>query len=1010
MDVVLQVLDREPPRPRALDRAVDRDLETICLKCLEKQPERRYASAAALADDLERWLRGEPILARRSGPAERLLKWARRRPAAAALAGVSALAAAAVAVALLVGAVLLNAKNAELTAQKGALTDKQGELEAALRRERDSRREEQRVFTAHRVFLADGQLRAGRPDEAEDLLDACRPADLRLWEWHYLKRLCHRDRATLRGASYEVSGVAFAPDGRRVAAAEDANKVYVWDVETGRRLLTLRAAAASTSFCRSVAFSRDGRLLATPTRRGAVVWDAETGKELHTLAWDDADGLPFDEGFANAVGFSPDGDRLVACGIDRVVRVWDLGREKEILRLEGAHEMAAFSPDGGTLVAAAADDKDGVRGYDAESGRRRWALPGAASCLAFRADGKQLAVGAARAPGFVRVYDVGGDAAPRLAREWPTEGRRVFGLAFRPGEPFLAGAVGDGVRVWDLTTGREAPAPDGGRRCVAYSPDGRWLAAGASENAVKVWDAGGPPRAWPADRPADGLTDLAFSPDGGLLALARQTGRVEEVELWDARREERLGVLSRREVPAGVEGEAGPVCLAFSPDGKRLAVGDGWRVFETTGDGKRVPREPDLTVWDAAGRRRLFAVERAGGRAAWSADGAWIATTTIRQNEYTPDAPYLHSDVRVWDSADGRPVRTLEEAGPHLAFSPAGRLLATAPERPGPRVRLWEVGTWRPVRDVKTRGLDCLAFSPDGKRLATAYESMTGVEVHDVETGRLLYTPVDRKGGAGLGGHGAYLAWSPDGRRLACVTDRTALRLWDAATGQEALALPASGASYGRLLFSPDGGRLAWLHGDGLTVWDGTPLPPERLYGRAARVRVKALFDRLLLKDEVLEALRKEEAPGEGFLDVARAALDEVEEDAARLDEVSWSVVSAPGADADDYRLALRQSEAACRLEPDNPDAVNTLAASCYRVGDDARALKELGRARGMRTAEAPDDFLLLALVRWRRGDKVQARADLDKARELMRRPEHKDDKQLQGLLHEAEATVGEER
>jgi WD40 repeat protein len=1011
LETVLQVLDKDPPRPRALDRAIDRDLETICLKCLEKQPEKRYASAAALADDLERWLKGEPVLARRGGPVERVLKWARRRPAAAALAGVSLAAAAAVGVALLVAAVLLNAKNAELTAQKARLED-------SFRREKDARREEQRVFTAHRIFLADGQLRAGRPDEAEDLLDACLPADLRAWEWYYLKRQCHQDRATLRGASYDVSGVAFSPDGRRVAAADDANYVYVWDAETGRRLQTLRVGAASTSFCRSPAFSRDGRLLAAATRNGVKVWDAESGKELHSFAWDDEGGRPADGALPNAVSFSVDNKLLATCGFDGVVRVWDLEAGREASRLDGHFLRAEFVGDRrGSLFAFPA--AGGFRIFDPrtheELGRVNLPHP----CWAVHPLGVQFAVyrpSGADAPGAgpaieVHVLHENGRIGPRVCQL--TAGiKAVHRLAFSGPGDLVAAVEDDAVKVWRINTASPPPVTlAGAGQCAAFSPDGKRLATAGAESSVKVWDVDGPPRPFPANVPAGGLTDLAYSPDGGLLAVARQTDRVEEVELWDARREERLAVLSRREVPAGAKIETAPVCLAFAPDGKRLAVGDGLRVVETTADGKDAPREPDVTVWETSGRR-LYTIERAGAGVAWGPDGAWLATTTLRQGEKTAAARFLLSDVRVWNAADGSPARTLERAGVALAFSPDGAVLATAAPWPSQHVHLWATDGWRPLRDVKTRGADCMAFSPDGKRLATGNAARGGVEVHDVEAGRVVFSAGGRMDDADANGlvRPGFLAWSPDGRRLAGATDLSAVRLWDVAAGQEALALPAAGSGYGRLAFSPDGGRLTWLRDSGLTVWDGAPLPPERLYGRAARARVKPLYERLLSRDAVLEALQKEGLPGEGFLEAARAALDEAEQDAARLDEASWLVVSSPGADPDDYRLALRQSEAARDRDPDNPDTLNTLAAAYYRVGDDDGALKELLRARALRSAENPDDFLLLTLVRWRRGDRGQARADLDKARELMRRPEHKDDKQLQGLLHEAEATVGEER
>ena len=183
LDTLLQVIDKDPVRPRSLDPRIDRDLETVALKCLEKQAAKRYESAAALADDLDRWAHGEPIVARPARPAERVWKWAKRRPAVAALAAISGAATAVVVAGLAVGLAVL--------------AEKQQATEAALDGERAALAEQQWQAYVSRVGLAHREGLAQNWPRAEKLLAEC-PADLRGWEWHYVRR-------TFRSRSYSRS-------------------------------------------------------------------------------------------------------------------------------------------------------------------------------------------------------------------------------------------------------------------------------------------------------------------------------------------------------------------------------------------------------------------------------------------------------------------------------------------------------------------------------------------------------------------------------------------------------------------------------------------------------------------------------------------------------------------------------------------------------------------------------------------------------------------------------------
>src|SRR6185503_20175656 len=204
METIRQVLDQEPRRPSLWNPAIDRDLETICLKCLEKEPQRRYASADAFANDLDRWLNGEPIQARPSTTWERTLKWAKRKPAIAALGGVSSLGVFLAIAGLLVSNRLIMRQQEETRKVNVSLSQEQAETKKALTREstalaertkalqdlQRTREREQRVAYFRRIALAEKEWDASNLRRADQILEEC-PVEFRNWEWHYLKRLCN---------------------------------------------------------------------------------------------------------------------------------------------------------------------------------------------------------------------------------------------------------------------------------------------------------------------------------------------------------------------------------------------------------------------------------------------------------------------------------------------------------------------------------------------------------------------------------------------------------------------------------------------------------------------------------------------------------------------------------------------------------------------------------------------------------------------------------------------------
>lgn len=811
-EVLRQIAFEEPRLPRRLNKAIPAELENIILKAMEKNPADRYATAQDLADDLERFLKDEPIRAKRPSLVQWARKWARRhKPVVASVTIATAVVVAIAIVALLVSlsniSAALKDKSAALAEKSAALSEKSTALES-----------EKQFTYLQRTALAGRELAAGNVGHAEELLEDC-PANLRGWEWRFLKRQRYDGEPTPLQHSATVSRVAFSPDSRQLASVCYDGTLQIWDAQTRQKLHTLeqQMGLGGTVLVRGMAYSPDSRYLALARHDGSVrVWDASRGQPLYTLEGH--------KGPAWQVAFSPDSKTLASAGTDKSVRLWNMTSGAAI-RVFFEHPAAvkgvAFRPDGRSVLVACEDGT--VKVWDRDTGRPTFSFRGELlyPYLAwFSPDARRLAW--ACSDGVMSVWDT---TTGRLEITKQTNTYQLRAVAFSPDGKRMALAGFDGtVRLLDAATGQEMLtifAHPSVVACAVFSHDGHKIATGSYDQTVRIWDASpleGDPQ---ADRcvTLTGhkalVSDVAFGPDGRWLASSSWDGTVK---LWEA---------SASSAPGGtprytLRGHSGNVSgVAFSSDKRTLASGSWdksvklWDLQAQAGDSlaelRTISCTQRVTAIAFSPDGRLLAIGQTNGIGLYDpATGKEVAPfkstpAPVPSLAFTPDSRHLGSAgasdpaIKFWDVPEEKmnfEIRHYSNPNASVAISPDGRLIA-APGRlqaaAGPTVKIWEALDW----DAKTSENPCK-------------------ERHT------------------LSGHAGYVwnvTFSPDGRYLASGSWDSTIKVWDLkALENDPKAEPATlrghiGSIYG-LAFSPDGRRLATgsgyaRHGE-VKVWDAS--------------------------------------------------------------------------------------------------------------------------------------------------------------------------------------------
>jgi WD40 repeat protein len=834
IETIAQVLGSEVLTPSRLQPGVPRDLENICLKCLQKEPQRRYASAAELAEDLNRFLNGRSVLARSTPPWEQAWKWARRKPLIAGLSAALVLVTA-TALILIIGQWQRAEDEADQARKARGVAETRRksaeETEARLALRQGQALCEQGEIAHGLLWLARGLERAD--SAGADHLQ--RPFRVNLAEWgNQFNRLC-----PVVSNPSPVMTLTFDSSGRYLLTGGKDGRIRYWDLRDNREVEpSLAVPRTVPGSIGAVALSPDGRTLAVGSNAAVTLWDIESHRQL-------GEPLPHPEGMVGGVAFLTDGKRLVSCSEDGSFRIWDI-ETRRLTKMPGTitrnrgRSVLAHSNSAGTAMAA----QDGIAGiWDLD----RFEFPSGGimrhssnvRALAFSRDGSQLFTGTER--GTLHAWNSGQGPTIERGKDLPGQGSEVTALVVSPdGHQFATGTVTGIVRFWQTDSLRaigplyRCPA---GVRALAFRPDGKLLALGLDSGEIMTVEAFPSFEAAPSTPLPPGNPSLRYTPSGTrLLAGTGLGGR------W-------IDTSSGKTVSGYLAAlEAGyPQCIVLAPDGQSVALG-------------RTHNMQDLA------RARVDLLDIQGNRR-WTTPPQTGAVCALA---YTPDSNFLFSCGRtdlasggaLWDVSTGKLVRPLMSSL-HVRirfalFGPDTRRLILGCD--DGQVLFWDMRTdseIEPDRRIRySASITALACNGAGTRLLVGYRDGSARLV-DVQTREPVLPPFRHEAEVSV------VAISPDGRTLLTGSKDGAARFWDAGTGEPLGPIRWHRVGLTAGTYHPSGERIALTGQDGSVHQWHAPRTP--LDGSTEEVRVWAekrtglmLDDQGLMRESKSDGAKRE--------------------------------------------------------------------------------------------------------------------------------------------------------
>ncbi len=802
---VLRASASDPPvAPRRIKSRIPRDLDTIVLKSIEKDPTHRYRTAAALGEDLRRFLARADT--RTASPRGRTFAQMGPPPAPS--------------------------RRPRRVSGSGRHTGP-GRSHHALAgsRTRQYPRAPKQQCRAQARYRADitaaaGALQLNHTETARRLLDSS-PTEFRNWEWRYLTGQLDNSLAAFQPPRALPGLVLLSPDCTRVIfAAAHESVLHMRAVVAGREIAALRGHEAEVL---AIAWSKDGSLLASCSADRTVrLWDGATGRPLALLR-DHAKPVV-------KMYLSDDGSRLAIHSSGPDVQIWNVNRRVLQTTIPAANERSVvkLSPHGNLLAVGRSNR---VQLWNVDSGILLSSLDcgnAGVEALAFSADGSRLAAGTDYPQNRVWLWET---ATAKLLATMDGHTNTVCALEFSPdGRRIVSSSYDQSLRLWDTATGQSMATLQGHLARVtaaSFHPDGRHLVSASLDGSLRLWDTQNR-ELFGAFRGETQVEQFALAtPDGSLLA---SIGSGATVHIWDLERVKNAGVLGRH--------TSFVYDVAFSPSGRELAS-VGW-------DGV-------IRLWDVPAGRALRVLRH---------PSEIVTAVTFHPDGRTLASAARDQRVYIWNLDTAQSTASPAFAGGPLsehriAFAPQGDLVAVT-GGPNGFAQLFTLSERSPAVDLVQPGpgTNDMAFSPDGSRLVCGYSdgtiriwdvalrtSLGVLRGHDKSVVRVAYSADGRKiasasfdttarlwdaktlSSLGVLKHpGAVFsaAFNPDGSRLATGCIDNIVRVWDTATFDEVIELRGHSAYVHAVAFSPDGTMLASGSGDfTVRIWDSRS-PEER--------------------------------------------------------------------------------------------------------------------------------------------------------------------------------------